>query len=330
VGVRAWSKRGIAAAAGLVLVATSARASADDGTPAAAERSAPAGDTCAENLRSLSRDVDIAPSVEAVARLGECQITLGRIVEGVGNLKWVLRQHLPDDASLAALGLQMRARRTVESAEPRIASLKIAVAAPRAAEVTVEIDGNPVPFANLANARRVDPGEHVVVARAAGYGIAVATVRLRDGAADAVALTLEPEPPPLVAGSVAPARDVERDVEMGAPPAARVDRTPAYVALTAGGVSLTVGGVLGVVSIQRSREASAQCAGSVCPASAEHSLESARTLGYATTVAFIAGAIGAGVGTVLLLWPSRDAERRRAVRVTPHVGLGSAGVSGSF
>jgi hypothetical protein len=47
-------------------------------------------------------------------------------------------------------------------------------------------------------------------------------------------------------------------------------------------------------------------------------------------VAFIAGAIGAGVGTVLLLWPSRDAERRRAVRVTPHVGLGSAGVSGSF
>ncbi|MDB4938607.1 MAG: hypothetical protein JWP87_5579 [Labilithrix sp.] len=55
-----------------------------------------------------------------------------------------------------------------------------------------------------------------------------------------------------------------------------------------------------------------------------------RTLGYASTVALVAGVIGAGVGGVLLLLPPSRAEAPRAVRVTPHVGLGSAGVSGSF
>jgi hypothetical protein len=90
------------------------------------------------------------------------------------------------------------------------------------------------------------------------------------------------------------------------------------------------GSLLGAASISKVHDAKEQCAGSVCPESASDSVQSARTLGYASTVTLLAGAISVGVGTVLLVYPPSRSETTRAVRVTPHVGFGSAGVSGTF
>lgn len=324
----AWTNRGVGMAAALVLSVAAPSAAAQD---RAIDDDAPTVDACRESIASLGRDVDVSPSLVSMLRLGRCQVTLGRVVEGLDNLRWVARQPLASDASEALprdAELQQRARRLIEQNERRVASLKIAVAAPREADVTVEIDGNPVAFANLANARRVDPGEHLIVAKAPGYRTVFANVSLRDGGIDAVALVLELELELAASWHVTPAA-----AAASAPVARRANRVPAWIAFGVSGATMSVGAVLGVLTLGKADQIHATCTGATCPAASRGALDSAHAYANAATGMFVVSGLSALVGTALVIWPPSSPEREKAranTVVRPLLGVGSAGVAGTF
>jgi hypothetical protein len=283
---------------------------------------------CEEAVDKLSRAEKIFHAPTTLARLGECQVQLGKVVEGTENLNRVSRENLAPTAPAAFREAQERARKVLADAKPRIAKLKIAVAAPAGVQFVVKLDGEPVPAANLNTNRPTDPGEHVVEASAPGYKNATAKVRLADGALDSVALTLEVDPNAPKTPLVAPTAP---GTAPGAPPPEGTgprNRLPAYVALGVGAVGLGVGAIFGIVALGKKSDLDSACSNKVCPsASQQDTIDSGKTFGTISTVGFVVGVVGAGVGTVLLLTGgSSSASSSSAASATSplRVKLGSA------
>ncbi|MGE3673570.1 MAG: hypothetical protein AB7K71_28105, partial [Polyangiaceae bacterium] len=62
----------------------------------------------------------------------------------------------------------------------------------------------------------------------------------------------------------------------------------------------------------------------------ESDLQSFRDLRTVSTIGYIVGAVGIAAGGVLWFTTAPSADAKAASRVTPYVGLGHAGVWGSF
>ena len=85
---------------------------------------ADAGD-CEAAAEKLQRAEALYHAPTILGRLGECQVNLGRIVEGTENLNRVVREPLPSNAPDAFLKARERAQKVLDSALPKIARLKI-------------------------------------------------------------------------------------------------------------------------------------------------------------------------------------------------------------
>lgn len=278
---------------------------------------------CQEAVDKLGRAEKIFHAPTTLARLGECQVQLGKLVEGTENLNRVSRENLGASAPAAFREAQERARKVLAEAKPKIAKLKIAVAAPANAQLVVKIDGENVPVANLNTNRPTDPGEHLVEASAPGFKTANVKVKLGEGAQDSVALTLEVDPSALkpVVAEAAP-------VVVGAPaeqPRPR-SKVPAFAALGVGVVGLGIGTVFGVLALGKKSDLDDNCKNKVCGIAQQDSIDSGKTLGAVSTVGFAVGIVGIGVGTVLLLTGGSSAPAGAAAQRPLRVKLGSAHV----
>jgi hypothetical protein len=110
------------------------------------------------------------------------------------------------------------------------------------------------------------------------------------------------------------------------------NNTAAYVLLGVGGAGLALGGIFGLMAI--SKKGDLECPDQQCPPGDEtDKLDSARTFATVSTIGFGVGLAGSAVGTILLLSGSSDktgAARRTRTATRAWVGLGSAGIAGSF
>ena len=263
---------------------------------------------CEEAVDKLARAEKMFHAPTTLARLGECQVQMGKVVEGTENLIRAGRETLPATAPAAFRDAQERARKVLADNKGRIAKLKIAVAAPAGLVFVVKIDGEVVPPANLNTNRPTDPGEHVVEASAPGFLRTMAKVRLADGGADSVALTLEPDP-----NAPAPTADGgAQGAGGGAQPGAR-NRVPAYVALGVGVVGVGVGAVFGLLALGKKGDLDDACTNKVCPSTSQQdTIDSGQNFATVSTVGFIVGAAGIGIGTVLLLTNSSSSSSSTA------------------
>jgi hypothetical protein len=282
---------------------------------------------CAEAIEKLARAEKIFHAPTTLGRLGECQVQVGKLVEGTENLNRLSRETLAPTAPQAFKDAQEHGRKVLAEAKPRIAKLKIAVAAPAGVTFVVKLDGEVVPTANLNTNRPTDPGEHTVEATAQGYKNASAKVRLTDGGLDSVALTLEVDPnaPKVVA--------VEAPITAPPPPAAAParSRVPAYVALGVGAVGLGVGAITGIIALGKKSDLDSACKNKVCPSNAQQdTIDSGKTFGTVSTVGFVVGIVGAGVGTYLLLAGGSSSSSTSAASNPLRVKIGSARVEPAF
>lgn len=338
-------KLGVASTLTLAVALTNAPAFADEEPTAADVAAARAlgqegvrladNGNCPEAVEKLQRAERIFHAPTTLTRLGECQIQMGKLVDGTESLNKVVREQLAGNAPAAFAQAQERAKKLLAETKPRIARLKIAVAGPPDVPWTVKVDGEPMPLANLNMNRPMDPGEHVVEATAPGYKVAKAKVNLPEGGTDSVALTLEvdpnapkPEanPAPAAPGSPQPTTQETPRGEAYAPPPSRV---PAYVALGVGVVGVGVGAAFGVLAMGKKSDLDDACSGGVCPASARDTLDSGETFGTVSTVGFIVGAVGLVAGTYLLLsTPSSSArvEAARPLKRGVYVGVDHVGL----
>lgn len=296
-----------------------------------------AGD-CAGAVDKLARAEALYHAPTILGRLGECQVALGKLVEGTENLNRVIREALPANAPPAYAQARDRAQGVLDAALPRIAKLRIVVE-PNVAGLEVLVGDKPVPAALLGAERPTDPGTHQIVARAPGFLPASAEVTLAEGGAESVSLALvadpaaapPPEPPP----EPSPPQDTPpaQPTDTGAQ---KSDKTLAYVLWGVGGVGLVTGTITGVMAMGKKGDLEDQCTSNgECPGEAQDTLDSAKTLALVSTIGFGVGIAGAAAGTVLyFMAPASSAAlpsfQAFGTTARPYVTPSGAGVVGQF
>jgi hypothetical protein len=275
---------------------------------------------CQDAVDKLGRAEKIFHAPTTLARLGECQVQNGKIVEGTENLNRVSRENLSATAPAAFKDAQERARKVLADAKPRIAKLKIAVAAPAGTPLLVKVDGETVPVANLNTNRPTDPGDHVIEASAPGFKTASAKVRLGEGAQDSVALTLEIDP-----NAPKPAAEPQPAPLGSTPePAPLRSKTPALAAFGVGAVGVGVGAVFGVLALGKKGDLDSACKAKVCGSAQQDTIDSGKSFATVSTIGFVVGAVGIGVGTALLLTGGSSAPAASAAQNPLRVKVGAA------
>jgi hypothetical protein len=335
----------------------SARVLGTEGT-----RLADAGN-CAAAVPKLEAAEKLFHAPTTLDRLGECQIAIGKLVAGTESLNRVVRETLAPGAPAAFVAAQKRAQQALGAAMPRIGSLRIHVDGVPADKATVTVDGAPVPSALFDTSRPTDPGAHEVKATAPGYLVVTATATVKDGGEASIALKLDPDPAasapppppppasPAPVGTVAvapaaPATAPTAPPAPGPPPEAPPPQGgghgAAVGALVVGGVGLTVGTVFGILALGTKSTLDSACVAGkqACPASSQSDISSLSTKATVSTIGFGVGLVGVAVGLVLLAVSHESGAPPPGVqaslvspppvRVTPWIGLGTAGVGGTF
>jgi hypothetical protein len=294
---------------------------------------------CDQAIEKLSRAESLYHAPTILGRLGECQVAVGQIVLGTENLNRVVREQLAPNAPQAFRTAQDRARKALDAALPKIAYLTVTVE-PRDAKPEVKVGGVPVSSALIGVERPTDPGTHEVVATAPGYLEAKSSVTLAEAGHQSVTLTLVPDPNAKAAApppeTIPPGGTLTPPPGAQPPPVAEESggsKTLAYVLLGVGGVGIVAGSITGIMAI--GAKGDLDCPQNRCVGREGKDLESAKTIALVSTISFAVGLPAAAVGTVLLLTGGSKKEtgkrdQKKWFTATPYVGVGEAGVVGTF
>ena len=314
---------------------------------------------CAAAIDKLARAEKLFHAPTTLGRLGECQVQVGKIVEGTENLGRVAREDLPSNAPAAFVTARARARKQLAAATPRLAHAKIVVKAPPDATVSVAIDGVPVNAANVGEERVLDPGPHLVEATAPGFFKASSAINLPEGGTEQVTLKMivDPEasramraaaangagqssPAPAGSGSGGGAGSGGGDTTRPSPGADTPgpNRTLSYVVLGVGVVGVGLGTAFGLSTLSKRNELADACPNKTCRSTQQGNLDSAKTSGTISTIAFAAGGAALIAGGILFFTASSpsssgstsSASSNRSFSARPYFGGTGAGVVGSF
>lgn len=289
------------------------------------------------NLRDqgdASRALDKLRAANALAHtpitgveLGRTHVTLGHLVEAREVFLSVAR--LPEQAPETSRAKAARAEsaQLADQLRERIPSVVVKIAGAPVNTVSLTIDGASVPRDAVNAPRLVDPGPHIVVARADNGATATSRVELREGESHEVELDLtdargggaaveQGRSPPAPA---APARVREQTLE--APARTRSgSRVAGWVLFGGGAVVGLGGGTLMLVESLSSHTASAQD-----NAKAYDATKTPWTVGL---VGAIVGGVAAAAGVVVLVVTSSGEPHPVALRVTANPG--GISIGGTF
>lgn len=297
---------------------------------------------CDEAVDKLARAEKLHHAPMLLARLGECQVAIGKIVEGTENLQRVVREDAGSNAPSAVLAAKMRAQKVLEAAKPKVAKLVIQVTGPAKPDsIVVKIDGDSVSSAYLGVARPTDPGDHTLDISAPGYKATSKKVTLGPGASESVSVALEVDPNavPDDKGNSGGSGDKGGGGgdkgggggDVTPPPSGTSGKTiGAITALSIGGVGLVLGGVFGVMAMSKKSSLDGQCVNKACPPGSQSTIDSASTFATISTVGFIVGGVGVAAGIVLLAIPNGSPSKPARGYVMPTFGPGSVGLVGAF
>jgi hypothetical protein len=214
-----------------------------------------------------------------------------------------------------------------EQMKPKIASLRLRVkGAPEGYPATVTVDGAQVPPAAIGTPRAMNPGTHVVTARVGQGTETRATVDMREGEAKEVELVVQAPPP---------------DQLPPAPPPGGAKEKSNSAVTTTGFIIAGVGGAFGIIgglaAISAKSELKDRCTNNICGQEDHKTIDRAYTWAGVSTAGFIV----AGVGLAVVLYGTLSSpksssgqasppKQAKSFTVTPDVGLGGAGLHGSF
>lgn len=243
--------------------------------------------------------------------LGRAHALLAQLVEAREVLLSVERMPPNATESPKAANARLEARKMADLLRERIPAIRIVFNPAPQAPPQVTIDGTPIPPEALATPRKVNPGNHVVVADSNGSH-ATASVLLVEREVRTVALSFEPP-----GSSANQATSPTRSDTTRPPEPDRAGPTPwFYVGLGTAGVGIVVGTITGALALSKASTLESECTGSACPRSAESDLNSSRTMGTVSTIAF--GVAGAGLVIVAVAWLTRPSAGTQ-VRTTPNL-----------
>jgi hypothetical protein len=251
--------------------------------------------------------------------LGKAQIEAKKLVEARDTLLSVAR--IPEAQREPRQFVQAReeAKQLAREIEPRIPQLQIELrGADKDADVGIRVDDIELKPAALSAPLSLNPGSHSVVATV-GDREKRTEVTLIEGQKESLVLDLSglgAERPPVV-----PPTEPESLADSTTSPLV-------YIGFGVAGAGVLVGSITGIMALSKKSSVDDDCVDDRCPPSTHDDIDSGRTLGDVSTIAFIVGGAGAAVGVYGLF--SGGAPEAEKAGAQPFVGLGSAGVRGRF
>lgn len=254
------------------------------------------------------------------------QDKLGNWVEAAELYMSAMRQEVKG----GEVEVQREAQKTAETERsallPRIPRLYLKVVGVPAAEVTVEINGRPVPNALFATGWLVNPVETRLVATT-GAQKQEHLMKFVEGKAETVTLQFEPSSNKPTTGATPLSPNVTNvQFDSGREPS--LQRTAGWITLGVGSAALLFGGVTGAVALKKKSTLDDDgCSDNQCERTLASQMESYNTLRNLSTYGFIGGAVFAAAGGALLLTAPGPKPTRT---LAAYVGVGTAGVIGQF
>jgi hypothetical protein len=285
----------------------------------------------AEACPRLEESDKLDPGMGTEYRLAECYESAGRLASA-----WTVFRAVADAAQREGKGERaaVAIRRAADLA-PRLPMLLIEVpASARLPGLSVRIDGNPIPPSDWAHKVPVDPGKHLVAARAPNRIGWVSAISPAEGKLTTVTV------PVLIDGSAPPPLPPPPIVK--APPPVKPGlSTPRIAALAAGGVGvagLVIGTVFGLRAGSQWSEAKSNCKdpvnGETCTPAGIDLGKDANGSATLSTVGFVIGGAALLTGTILWLRfaPPKPVVGLTSLTLAPAFGPGSssARLEGSF
>ncbi len=275
----------------------------------------------------------------------------GKLVASQETYNRIVREGVPPGAPEAFKRAVQDATTELGQISPKVAGVTITVTGTDAPKVT--LDEAPVPNAALGVKRAVDPGSHLVKASADGFKPAELKFSVVEGGAATAALTLEKDSSAVAAApiGVAPvvgpgsastgASTVTTSADAGTTGGHSSAKTIGFVALGVGAAGLAAGAVTGLMAMGKASDLKDHCVNGACPADQQSTIDSYKTLGLVSTIGFAVGIVGAGAGIYFLVTAPKEPKAVAAgsrngtgafgeVRVSPYIGVGNAGLAGSF
>lgn len=242
--------------------------------------------------------------------VGRTLLDLGRWLEARDAFLEVVKMPKPPNEPQPAIAARAEAQALADDLGQRIPTVRVETTnAPGAATVT--IDGNdrsvdasaPIPL---------DPGEHHL--RATSEGVErTADVTLAERDRKTITLDFSPSTPQGATIHDEPS-----------PP-----RTWLWIGVATAGVGVVAGSISGLLAFSKASAAKSACDGTQCPPPHDD-LDASRRWGTISNVSFAVAGVGAVIAVVSLLAPSSSSSSTPTASVSPWIGLGSAGVTGSF
>ncbi len=247
--------------------------------------------------------------------LGKAQMLKGRILQAHEMFLKVDRMPLAVEESERSANARSEAARLAKDLEPRLPSLRLRLTLPPGATAKVLVDDDEVPVTG-ETPRRVDPGTHVVVAKAGDGPEQKVTVSVAEGETKDVLLAPQwvPPKPPVKGTSTFVVKTTNSLV---------------FVGFAGASASLVLAGVSTLLSIDNTNRAEARCGTTYCPPDVlRDDANVARFWGAMAIASTISTAVFLSVGIVASSFPDR--QKIGGVAVTPAIGPGGAGVIGRF
>jgi hypothetical protein len=337
-----------------------ARAAAQEGATAFREK------RWADAIDLFTRAESLVHSPMHVIFMARAHANLNKLVKARELYNKVIREPLGSNAPKAFQNAQEEAQKELNELEPRLPYVTVQVDGAGAQAVSVTQDGVAIPPALIGVPRPVDPGEHEFQALTETLASRPQKITVAEKGRQTITLKLEPRsavaappvtgPPPTAtpeATGPATAPIATPGVPGGDQPAP-ADSGSGGNGLLIGGIAAGAIGVAGVVAgiifmgkasdkDEEADKAFAKCSlpgnrdmRGVCLPRIQNEVnaldddaKSARTLG---TVGFVVGGIGiAGGATLLVLhFTGKSKSTGERPHVEPWVGVGSAGLRGTF
>lgn len=217
-----------------------------------------------------------------------CEENLGQLVAAVGDYELAAA----DARKAGESEVVEQAQRRLEELKGRIPKIMVK-RGKNADSATIALDGVTLGDQVIGKAMNVDPGPHVVTARAAGFESFRTTVRVVEASTETVIVSLTEEPLPPAPRSPEP---------KGPPAEAPTSNSVAYIVGGVGIASLATAGVMFGLRQDALNELEDGCgADDRCPPELEDTAKRGERYTLIGNVTLGVGVVGIGIGTILLL-----------------------------
>lgn len=220
-----------------------------------------------------------------------CEENLGQLVAAVGDYELAAADaRAADEAEVVE-----QAARRLDELKGRVPKVIVERGA-NADTATITLDGVALGDQVIGKSMNVDPGPHVITARAIGFDSFRTTVRVDEAETKTIVVSLTPIAQP-------------KPAPLPAPAGIAIEPSPPVAAYVAGGIgvaSLITAGVMYGLARSADKELQRECDGLSCPEDMRDTKDRGETYTTLTNVGLGVGALGVGLGAVFFFTHDRE------------------------